>query len=142
MDLINWIFTVGNLLLLIAAFPLIKTVWSNRETLKDFHPLGATMTFLGVVTFNVAYVLMANWWSIILSSTTVAFWALAMICNARVVFPEASGPKISVTLPRGSPPIPSAMSRENEPVEIHGTFLGSSESPSRMMAPSPNSFRI
>ena len=31
--------------------------------------------------------------------------------------PEASGPKISTTRPRGRPPTPSAMSRPREPVD-------------------------
>jgi len=49
------------------------------------------------------------------------FWASETACSARVVFPDDSGPKISITLPLGSPPIPSALSRAREPVDITGT---------------------
>ncbi len=44
--------------------------------------------------------------------------ASAMTWYTSVVLPEASGPKISTTRPRGSPPMPSAMSSASEPVEI------------------------
>lgn len=38
----------------------------------------------------------------------------------------------------GSPPIPSAISRANEPVDTTGTSLGESERPSHMIDPFPN----
>ena len=43
-----------------------------------------------------------------------------MQCIERVVLPDDSGPYISTTLPLGSPPIPSAMSRLREPVGMLG----------------------
>src|SRR5665213_2433970 len=46
-----------------------------------------------------------------------AFWACAIACKAMVVLPEDSGPKISITRPRGKPPTPSATSSESDPVE-------------------------
>ncbi len=49
-----------------------------------------------------------------------------MICRVMVVFPEDSGPKISDTRPRGTPPTPSAASKLMDPVEI--TAMGSSAS--------------
>ena len=64
------------------------------------------------------------------------FCAFAMIVRASVVFPEDSGPYISTTLPRGTPPIPSAMSSDIAPVEIDG-MSSETSSPRRMMAPSP-----
>src|SRR5215475_778184 len=70
-----------------------------------------------------------------------AFWAWATTCSARVVLPELSGPKISMTRPRGSPPTPTAASRPMLEVEITGT---SSDlwSPRRMIAPLPNCFSM
>jgi hypothetical protein len=38
--------------------------------------------------------------------------------------PRLSGPKISTMRPRGKPPMPSAMSRPSEPVEIDLDFNG------------------
>ena len=46
------------------------------------------------------------------------FWDSATICVARVVFPELSGPYISTILPFGTPPIPKAISKPREPVDI------------------------
>ena len=43
------------------------------------------------------------------------FWTSAIACIVNVVFPEDSGPYISITLPLGYPPTPSAKSR---PIEL------------------------
>ncbi len=60
-----------------------------------------------------------------------------MMWRASVVFPEDSGPKISVTRPLGIPPIPNAMSSDIAPVEMAGTSLVWTSLPSRMIAPFP-----
>ncbi len=65
------------------------------------------------------------------------FCASATACKARVVLPDASGPYISITLPRGKPPIPSALSRASELVEITGTST-TGRLPSFIMDPLPN----
>jgi hypothetical protein len=41
--------------------------------------------------------------------------------SVSVVLPEDSGPKISMTRPRGMPPTPSAISSPSEPVGIDST---------------------
>src|SRR6201994_3904395 len=63
-----------------------------------------------------------------------------MICSVMVVLPEDSGPKISITRPRGTPPTPSAASNEMEPVEITEIGTMASFAPSRMIDPLPNCF--
>src|SRR5712691_5112075 len=70
-----------------------------------------------------------------------AFCAWAITCSASVVLPEASGPKISTTRPRGKPPTPSAMSTASEPLGIASTF-SPAEAPSFMIEPFPNCFSI
>ena len=61
----------------------------------------------------------------------------AMTWSASVVLPDDSGPKISVTRPRGMPPMPSAASSESAPVGM--TAISSrAPCPSFMMAPLPN----
>ena len=80
---INIIFTLGNLMLFIANVPLIYTVWRNREVLSDFNPIGSFMTFLGILTFNAAYIQMENWASILFSSTTVMFWGAAAFFSVK-----------------------------------------------------------
>ncbi len=70
------------------------------------------------------------------------FCASAITCSAMVVLPDDSGPKISITRPRGKPPTPSAASNEIDPVEI--TEMGTTAPllPSFMMEPLPNCFSI
>src|SRR6478672_6617239 len=76
------------------------------------------------------------------AATPPVFCTSAIACRVRVVFPDASGPKISMTRPRGNPPTPSAISRPSDPVEIAGTSAGASASPSFMIAPFPYCFSI
>ena len=63
------------------------------------------------------------------------------MCSARVVLPQLSGPYISTMRPRGTPPMPSARSRDSDPVGMASTLTGMS-SPRRMMAPLPKFFSI
>src|SRR5712692_6095229 len=69
-------------------------------------------------------------------------WAFATTCSASVVLPLDSGPKISVTRPRGMPPIPIAASRLIAPVGIASTRTRGPSAPIRMMAPLPQVFSI
>jgi len=74
--------------------------------------------------------------------TPPARCASAMACRASVVFPDDSGPYTSTMRPRGSPPVPNAMSNPSDPVDTTPTSgrAPSPASPSRMMAPLPNCF--
>src|SRR2546429_7627970 len=69
-------------------------------------------------------------------------WAFAPTGSASVVLPLDSGPKISVTRPRGIPPIPIAASRLIAPVEIPATRTWGESAPMRMMDPLPQVFSI
>src|SRR5690349_6069147 len=68
--------------------------------------------------------------------------ACATMCSASVVLPLDSGPKISVTRPRGIPPMPIAASRLIAPVGITSTRTRGASAPIRMMAPLPHVFSI
>src|SRR5581483_10386116 len=59
-----------------------------------------------------------------------------------VVLPEDSGPKTSMTRPRGKPPTPSAASKEIAPVEMTEIGTMASFDPRRMIDPLPNCFSI
>src|ERR1035441_10605888 len=65
-----------------------------------------------------------------------------MICKHIVVLPDDSGPKTSLTRPRGIPPTPSAASKLIEPVEITAIGTRASFDPSRTIDPLPNCFSI
>src|SRR6266513_1252880 len=69
-------------------------------------------------------------------------WAFATTCSASVVLPLDSGPKISVTRPRGMPTIPIAASRLIAPVGMTSTRTRGESAPIRMMAPLPQVFSI
>src|SRR6184192_1613692 len=69
-------------------------------------------------------------------------WAFATRCSASVVLPLDSGPKISVTRPRGMPPIPIAASRLIAPVGMISTRTRGESAPIRMIAPLPQVFSI
>ena len=69
------------------------------------------------------------------------FWASAIAWRANVVLPLDSGPYISIILPFGYPPIPRAISNDNDPLEIVSISL-CSLSPSYITAPLPNCFSI
>src|SRR5256886_3826305 len=66
----------------------------------------------------------------------------ATTCSASVVLPLDSGPKISVTRPRGIPPMPIAASRLIAPVGIASPRTWGESAPIRMMAPLPHVFSI
>src|SRR3972149_2004971 len=59
------------------------------------------------------------------------------MCWHSVVFPDDSGPKISVTRPRGTPPTPSARSSASDPVEIVSPARGAASPPLPPPAPPP-----
>jgi hypothetical protein len=70
-----------------------------------------------------------------------SFCASAIACSVSVVLPDDSGPKISITRPRGKPPTPSARSSESDPVGITSTSCVLVPS-SGMIAPLPNCFSM
>src|SRR2546426_6769134 len=65
-------------------------------------------------------------------------WASATTWRASVVLPEDSGPKISVTRPRGRPPTPSATSSVMAPVGMTAISSRGPPAPRRMTEPLPN----
>jgi hypothetical protein len=70
--------------------------------------------------------------------TPPSFWASAMMWYISVVLPDDSGPKTSTMRPRGTPPMPSAMSSDSAPVGIALTLTWAPSSPIRMTVPFPN----
>ena len=68
--------------------------------------------------------------------------ASATTCSASVVFPDDSGPYTSTMRPRGSPPVPRAMSSPIDPVEMTGTSTVASPVPRRISVPLPNCFSM
>src|SRR5450830_1018648 len=58
--------------------------------------------------------------------------------RATVVLPDDSGPNISITLPRGTPPTPNAISRAIAPLGITSMLILAEAAPSFIIEPFPN----
>src|SRR5688500_7103133 len=76
------------------------------------------------------------------AATPPVFCALATTWRQSVVLPLDSGPKISVTRPRGIPPTPMAASRLMAPVGIDSTRTRAESAPIFMIDPFPQLFSI
>src|SRR5688572_5617674 len=76
------------------------------------------------------------------AATPPVFCALATTWRHSVVLPLDSGPKISVTRPRGIPPTPMAASRLMAPVGIASTRTRAESAPIFMIDPLPQLFSI
>ncbi len=66
----------GNLLLLVAAYPLIKSAWINRKSLTGFSKNGAGLTLLGVLFIWGAYIQMGSIINFLLLLPTILFWGI------------------------------------------------------------------
>ena len=71
------LFNLGNLFLLIASFPLLKTLIQDRNQLRGYNPIGTVLTFLGLIAMNTAFFLSGIYLSNLLGATTLAFWGIA-----------------------------------------------------------------
>lgn len=79
MNIVNLLFTFGNVLLFFASFPTFRTVIRNRENLKDFNLFGAMLTYLGLVLFMGAYLTLSNWGSVLFASPTIITWGTIVL---------------------------------------------------------------
>ena len=83
-DVIYWLFVVANIILFFGTCLLIRGVIKNRNSLKDFDPLGSILTFIPCSMFAVVYVIMNNWVSLCFCLVTVIFWLMASIFSIRI----------------------------------------------------------
>ena len=77
-DVANIIFFIGNILLFMASFPMMKTIIKERKHLKGYNFIGATMTYLAVTLFLSSYALLDNWFTILIAFPTVIMWGLVI----------------------------------------------------------------
>ncbi len=81
MNTIELLLAAGNFLLLVAAYPQIKTAWINRNTLVGFSTTGAGLTLMGVLLIWGAYVQMGSVINILLLVPTILFWGLITVAT-------------------------------------------------------------
>ncbi len=76
MNITELLLAAGNFLLLVAAYPQIKTAWINRKSLVGFSKNGAGLTLMGVLLIWGAYIQMGSVVNILLLLPTILFWGL------------------------------------------------------------------
>ena len=79
MNNIELIFNLANLCYLIGTILLIRRVLKNRNNLKDFDPYGSSTNFIGMAINALALAGLGMYTTIIISSPTMAFWAIAAL---------------------------------------------------------------
>lgn len=79
----EYLFDIGNILFLIASYPLIKEAYKNKSSLKGFSLYGATLTFGGMVCMVGGFILMKAYLSALLAIPTVLFWMIVAYYKVR-----------------------------------------------------------
>ena len=82
-EIVYWLFVVANSLFFVATIPLISKIIKNRNILKDYSPTGSTITFLAVFLTIIAFGVMGNFISVMLSITTLLLWLFASIYSIK-----------------------------------------------------------
>jgi len=73
---VEYFLAIGNLLLLVAAYPQIKSAWINRKSLVGFSKNGAGLTLLGILFIWGAYIQMSSIINALLLLPTILFWGI------------------------------------------------------------------
>lgn len=77
------LFSIANLLFLVGTIFLIKRVIKNRESLKDFDPLGSLINFIGMTINIMALIGLGYHITVIISMPTMIFWMLVSIYSSK-----------------------------------------------------------
>lgn len=83
MNNIELFFNLANFCYLIGTLLLIRRVIKNRNSLKDFDSKGSTVNFIGMTINVLALAGLGMYTTIIISTPTMAFWAIAAIYSFR-----------------------------------------------------------
>lgn len=79
MNNIELFFNLANFCYLIGTLLLIRRVIKNRNSLKDFDSKGSTVNFIGMTINVLALAGLGMYTTIIISTPTMVFWAIAAI---------------------------------------------------------------
>jgi vacuolar-type H+-ATPase subunit I/STV1 len=72
-------FTIGNLMVFLSSFFLIKNVWKERKKIKEYNPIGSILTFLGILMFCFGYFHVGLYIPLLLAMPTTVFWFIVSI---------------------------------------------------------------
>lgn len=62
---------------------LLRTVIKNRNALRGYSVIGCFLTFLAICGFQIALLLMGNFFSFALGLTAAVFWFVAFVYSFR-----------------------------------------------------------
>ena len=83
---VDVLFTIGNVVLSLGTTLMIITLLRNRKTLSGYSIIGSMLTFIPLILFIIAYILMHNYIALAFASVTVLFWGLVCVFLARQRF--------------------------------------------------------
>jgi hypothetical protein len=81
--MIDEIMLVGNVICAVGTVMQIYAVFKNRNILRGYSPIGATITAASIIMFQVGFYLMGAVWSVVFGSVAAAFWSLVSFFTAR-----------------------------------------------------------
>lgn len=74
---------IGNIVMLLGTLLLIKAVLKNRKILKGYDVVGSLLTFGGMLSFDIFYVTIPNWFSLGIAMVTTAYWLLVIVYSIK-----------------------------------------------------------
>jgi hypothetical protein len=83
MNLANLALSVASIINFTALLLMLRAVIKNRNALRGYSITGSFLTFVSLVTFQIAYYLLNNVVGFILGWISVAFWFIAFIYSLR-----------------------------------------------------------
>jgi len=88
MDSASIVLDFANIVNLIAVLLLMRAIIKDRKVLKGFSITGSFLTFIAILGFEIAYVLLGNTISVGLGLVSLVFWFLAFTFTLRKSFYE------------------------------------------------------
>ena len=83
MDSVSIVLDFANGVNLIAVLLLMRAIIKDRKVLRGFSVSGSFLTFIAILGFEIAYVLLENPISVALGLVNLVFWLMAFIFTLR-----------------------------------------------------------
>ena len=83
MDSVSIVLDFANVVNLLAVILLMRAIIVDRKVLKGFSVSGSFLTFVAILSFEVAYFLLGNFISVALGVVSLVFWFMAFIFTLR-----------------------------------------------------------
>lgn len=88
MSIASFALDFANAANLLGVLLLMRSVVRDRKVLKGFSVTGCLLTFVAVLSFEIAYVFMEIWVSFVLGLVSLIFWFFAFIFSFRKFLAE------------------------------------------------------